>query len=191
MRGSGHTTPTLKCFASDAARDAYDVVARGVVLGDFSGTNPPTTANIKRNIQAVSAHQTGFTAGCLKYFGDYTLFMGTADNARDMNQIVTLLKAQSSAVIFMRFHDYSTALGVTYASLYPDGFDRMLLDGTVDVRKVFKSGDNGVSSIQDASKAEQVFFDSCAAAGAGGCGFWAATPALVKVCVPMTPCMSS
>jgi hypothetical protein len=74
--------------------------------------------------------------------------------------------------------------------MFPDAFDRMGLDGVVNAAKLYLSGDNGPSSITDTKKEDQVYFDSCSAAGpcpsSGGegtyCWFWASTPAGVKVC---------
>lgn len=74
------------------------------------------------------------------------------------------------------------------------------MDGTVDAQKVWKSGDNDLVAIQDANKAVQAFFDSCAAStpctlddvnvtdpgsfpvgDCAGCYFWANTSAGVQV----------
>jgi hypothetical protein len=118
----------------------------------------------------------------------YGRYIGTADNARDLNQIVKLIGGTTSK--FMYFYGYATVLGTTYASMFPNGFDRMMLDGVVNTARLYSIGDNGPSSIIDARKAVQVFYDSCSAAGpctsssipGTCCAFWAATPALVQVC---------
>jgi hypothetical protein len=114
-------------------------------------------------------------------------YIGSADSARDLNRIITLIGGNKLRT--MNFYGYSTVLGTTYAAMFPNGFDRMLLDGVVNTPKLYLVGDNGPSSIIDAKKGEQVFFDSCSAAGAcpasgfngNCCPFWAATPALVQV----------
>jgi hypothetical protein len=51
-------------------------------------------------------------------------------------------------------------VGLTYAALFPNSFDRMTNDGTIDANKAYKSGNNDSTS---ANKALQAFFDSCAA----------------------------
>jgi hypothetical protein len=90
-------------------------------------------------------------------------------------------------------------MGATYAALFPNGFDRMTMDGSSDAAKVYDQGNNNPVTIQDGEKGLQAFFDSCAAAqpctitdpDAGldpssphfctGCYFWAPTAAEVKV----------
>lgn len=114
-------------------------------------------------------------------------YIGTVDSARDLNQIIKLIGGKGLKGMYL--YGYSTVLGATYAAMYPNSFDRMVLDGVVNTAKLYLAGDNGPSSIVDAKKAEQVYFDSCSAAGpcpsAGGegtcCWFWASTPAGVQV----------
>ncbi len=72
MRGVGHSTPQIQCFASDAAEDAYAEVERnGLQLNAFNGSHPPTLANVLFNIQQVSVHQQTFFPGCKQYYGHY------------------------------------------------------------------------------------------------------------------------
>jgi hypothetical protein len=114
-------------------------------------------------------------------------YIGTADNARDLNQIIKLIGGTGLKTMYL--YGYSTVLGATYAAMFPNSFDRMALDGVVNTAKLYLIGDNGPSSIVDAKKGEQVYFDSCSAAGpcpsASGegtcCWFWASTPAGVQV----------
>jgi pimeloyl-ACP methyl ester carboxylesterase len=121
---------------------------------------------------------------------DLYRYIGTADNVRDLNNIVTQL---NSKFVAMYFYSYYTMIGTSYASMYPNGFDRMIFDGTVNAELQYSIGDNGISSLQDAEKGLQIFFDSCAASTkcswpanplytCTGCYFWAPTAAGVKVC---------
>jgi len=124
-------------------------------------------------------------------------YMSSADHARDLNNIISQLPKG----IFINIYNYgyATVLGATYAAMYPNSFDRMVMDGTVDTKKVWKSGDNDLVAVQDANKAVQAYFDSCAAStpctladatnsngnypvgDCGGCYFWANTSAGVQV----------
>jgi pimeloyl-ACP methyl ester carboxylesterase len=71
-RGAGHSTPKLKCFSDAAEESAYAVVERrGLQLNSFNGSHPPTSANIRFNIQQITAHQQTFAAGCQNYYGHY------------------------------------------------------------------------------------------------------------------------
>jgi hypothetical protein len=83
--------------------------------------------------------------------------------------------------------------------MFPNGFDRMVMDGTVDAKKVWDSGDNDPVTVQDSNKAVQAYFDSCAAStpctlsnlgtsdpnfpvgNCGGCYFWSSTANGVRV----------
>lgn len=116
--------------------------------------------------------------------------MGTADNARDLRTIVKQLPAGKKKS--MLFYGYPTAIGLTYAAMFPNGFDFMILNGAVNADKLFESGLNSPDAVQDADKALRVFFDSCSAAGpcaanvpiqdcTQGCYFWEATPKAIKV----------
>ncbi len=125
--------------------------------------------------------QIGFK--CLtNYFFRY---IGSADSARDLHRIVTLIGGTSLKTMYL--YGYSTVLGTTYASMYPNAFDRMILDGVVNP-KVYLTGDNGISAVADAQKGVQILFDSCSAAGpcpgtgpGSCCPFWASTPAGISV----------
>jgi len=124
-------------------------------------------------------------------------YMSSADHARDMNNIISQLPKGTFTNIYN--YGYATVLGATYAAMYPNSFDRMVMDGTVDAKKVWKSGDNDLVAVQDANKAVQAYFDSCAAStpctladvtnsngnypvgDCGGCYFWVSTSAGVQV----------
>lgn len=72
VRGLGHTTPKLQCFANAAAQSAYAAVERqGIQLSEANGTHLPTQANILSNIQTVSNHQKLLGPGCKQYYGKY------------------------------------------------------------------------------------------------------------------------
>src|SRR5438034_3026557 len=115
--------------------------------------------------------------------------MGTADNARDLNTILKQLPAGKKTMIF---YGYPTAIGITYAAMFPNEFDAMTLDGAVNAEELFASGLNTPDAVQDGEKALQAFFDSCSAAGhcaanvpfddcPVGCYFWESTPEAIKV----------
>src|SRR3569833_3265096 len=115
--------------------------------------------------------------------------MGSPDAARDLNFMLSQVGATATKTL--RFNSYATVLGTTYAAMYPNGFDVMILDGQTDTAKVYARGDNAPASIRDAAVAEQIFIDSCAAAQPSnatepfgtrqGCYFWAPTAKAVKV----------
>jgi hypothetical protein len=118
-------------------------------------------------------------------------YMGTVDNARDLHTIISLLPAGGARI--MSYYGISSAVGLTYAAMYPTGFDGMMFDSALNTEELFETGLNGPSTVQDAEKALSLFYDRCAAAGPcanptvpieqcpTGCYFWKPTAAQVKV----------
>jgi hypothetical protein len=194
-RAVGHTEPGLKCFADDTAQAAYaDFLFSDqfTPYGGFNGTFPATDKNIKANIKSVTDTFKKLSDGCVTYSSNILPYMGTADNARDLHKIVSLLPAGQK---IMTYYGPASAIGLTYAAMYPTGFDSMTFDGAVNVEELYATGLNSPSAVQDGDKALQMFFDSCAAAGpntcdpttnflfcpSNGCYFWRPTGKEVKV----------
>ncbi|KAK0445892.1 TAP-like protein-domain-containing protein [Armillaria borealis] len=68
---------------------------------------------------------------------------------------------------------YGTVLGATFASMFPDKVERMILDGVLDMDGYY-SGD-WRNEVLDTEKDMQSFFDGCVAAGPDACEFYAST----------------
>ena len=66
---------------------------------------------------------------CIENSGDLLPFVGTANAARDMEQ---LRKALGDAQLTYLGFSYGTALGAVYADLFPDSARALVLDGSVD-----------------------------------------------------------
>lgn len=89
----------------------------------------------------------------------------------------------------MLFYDTSTQLGQTYAAMYPNGFDRLTLDGVINAEKYYSITDYGVTSIADTNKAKAAFLDICAASVpctpisdfGTCCAFWNSSAAAIQV----------
>lgn len=76
-------------------------------------------------------------------------------------------------LLIWRFLRYGTALGATFATMFPDKIERAVIDGVVD-RDAYYEAD--VNSTQDIDKAVKIFCKSCHAAGADKCAFFADSP---------------
>ncbi|KAH6683911.1 hypothetical protein B0J14DRAFT_663430 [Halenospora varia] len=193
LRGSGHTTPGLKCFVDDAAQSAYANFLGGsgfTSYGGFSEVFPPTEKNIRENIVTIAATYKKLSDGYVQY-SKLLPYMGTADNALDLHTIVSLLQTGNKKKS-MIFYGGTTAFGLTYATIHPNEFDQILFYSAVNAKELFTSGLNSPSAIKDEEKALLAFFDCCAAAGEctigttlelcnPGCYFWKPTAARVKV----------
>jgi hypothetical protein len=69
-RGNGHTTPSLKCFATPEAETEYAKFIRSdqfTTYGGFNGSFPKTDSNIKENIRSVSATMKILSDGCAQF----------------------------------------------------------------------------------------------------------------------------
>ncbi|ANH38019.1 Carboxylesterase A precursor [Nocardioides dokdonensis FR1436] len=71
-----------------------------------------------------------FFAGCAELSGDLAAHVSTVEAARDMD---VLRAALGETGLTYLGASYGTKLGATYADLFPDRADRLVLDGAVDV----------------------------------------------------------
>ncbi|QCX28754.1 alpha/beta hydrolase [Nocardioides jishulii] len=113
-RGTGASSP-IDCL-SDADLDAY-------VAADPA---PDTPAGVKQLQESNRA----FFAGCREKSGALVDHVSTVEVARDMDVLRAAL-GQSSLDYFGA--SYGTALGATYAELFPERVGHFVLDGAVDV----------------------------------------------------------
>ncbi|KAI4212385.1 MAG: hypothetical protein LQ351_004955 [Letrouitia transgressa] len=170
VRGVGFTTPLLKCFPDEAARQAFEDNAPKV-LGD-------PTIPLYQNIQENYDRYKVLAKACKKRSGDFLPYIDTPNNARDLKTIIKAIGGRGKFAFWG--YQYASLLGETLAGLYPNVLDNLILDGVVQGEKAYKFGDNGPSAIQDAEKAFNVFFTSCANANNATCAFHEATPELIR-----------
>jgi len=112
-RGVGQSTP-VQCV-SDHDLDVYAA----------SDPSPDTPAEIARMEQLWTA----FTQGCVARSGPLLAHVSTIEAARDMD----ILRAVVKDPTFNYYGaSYGTYLGATYAALFPQRVNRMVLDGAVD-----------------------------------------------------------
>lgn len=112
-RGVGQSTP-VQCV-SDHELDVYAA----------SDPSPDTPAEIATMVQL----WTSFTQGCVQGSGPLLAHVSTVEAARDMD----ILRAVVGDKTFNYYGaSYGTYLGATYAALFPQRVNRMVLDGAVD-----------------------------------------------------------
>ncbi|PBK84153.1 hypothetical protein ARMGADRAFT_1088619 [Armillaria gallica] len=100
----------------------------------------------------------------------YGHLRNTDNVARDMLQISEA--AGQEKLQYWGF-SYGTALGATFATMFPDKVERIVLDGVLDMDGYY-SGD-WRTEIGDTDKDMQSFFDGCVADGPDACAFYAST----------------
>ena len=173
VRGVGATRPLLTCFADEDARKAYQASAPKL-LGDPS-------IKIEENIQQNLKYYEVLANACKSKSGSFLPYIDTPNNARDLNTIIKALKANDcKGKLAYWGYQYATLTGETFAGLYPNVLDNLILDGVVQGEKAYGFGDTEKSAIQDAEKAFNVFFTSCSKAGSEACAFHEATPELIR-----------
>ncbi|MGH9124393.1 MAG: alpha/beta hydrolase [Acidimicrobiales bacterium] len=109
------------------SRSAPVHCASGSQLDQFVHANPaPTTA---AGLQALVAVDQTFVNGCVAKSGAELGLVGTANAARDMDEIRS---AVGDAKLTYLGFSYGTFLGATYAELFPSHIRAMVLDGAID-----------------------------------------------------------
>ncbi|RBQ99231.1 hypothetical protein VDGD_07674 [Verticillium dahliae] len=96
---------------------------------------------------------------CADRLGDSGILahISTANHARDMNSILTALGEDT-----IRFYgaSWGSALGATFATMYPDKIERMILEANVDI--VEHSAGNWGRGFADSDALIDWFFEECA-----------------------------
>ncbi|KAH8809618.1 TAP-like protein-domain-containing protein [Flagelloscypha sp. PMI_526] len=106
---------------------------------------------------------------------DYLKHINTENTARDMLYITE--KYGYEKLKYMGY-SYGTILGSTFASLFPDKIERMIIDGVMDADTYYDATWN--KNLLDIEATMQSFFDGCYAAEPTGCPFWMPSPTLIK-----------
>ncbi|KAJ7328502.1 Alpha/Beta hydrolase protein [Mycena albidolilacea] len=161
-RGVSYSTPVAAFFQTDAERALWNAGSLPASLNASSDALPFNWARGKLLGQLAAQRD---TSGILKYM--------TTDNvARDM-----LLITQKFGFEKLQYYglSYGTVLGATFATLFPDKIERILIDGVLDADAWFNT--NLTIEATDTDKVLQSFFDGCAAAGPELCAFYEPTAA--------------
>jgi pimeloyl-ACP methyl ester carboxylesterase len=167
-RGVGQSSPAIDCHANQETTGIYSV--------PFA-----TALNLDRG--ALLAKDGSYIQSCLNHNGAILSHVSTANVARDMDAIRGLL-GESKLNYFG--YSYGTFLGATYASMFPAGYQRMVLDGPVDATAYINQPWADLAAQTAAfERALGRFFQACAAnqtacSGFGGSDPWDAYDQLVE-----------
>ncbi|KAF7305207.1 AB hydrolase-1 domain-containing protein [Mycena kentingensis (nom. inval.)] len=159
-RGVGFSAPAASFFETAAESALWRAAQQPTSLNATSDGSAPARVWGLAQIQGqLAAKRDGEHGNIFKYM--------TTDNvARDMAVITIAMgfpKLQYYGI------SYGTVLGATYAALFPEKIERMVLDGVVDFEGWFKADLRLSASGTDA--ALDTFFTSCAAVGPSACAF--------------------
>lgn len=151
-RGVGFSTPAAECFNDDIERSVW---------------NHETTPNMpyeEFTARHTFARQGALASKCNEKLKDIAPFLGTVATARDMRHISKLAweaKGQEYGGTNFFGVSYGTFLGSTFATMFPDEVNRMLLDAVLE-SEGYASSDGFYNAVYDTDKILADFFKRCA-----------------------------
>lgn len=113
-RGVGGSVPAVQCLDDQQRREV------------FAQPSVPTS---EKDMKRAKELATGIGQSCQRQFGEALAHVGTADVARDMDEI---RKAMGFEQINYLGFSYGTFLGAMYANMFPAATDRLVLDSVMD-----------------------------------------------------------
>ncbi|KAF8188141.1 Alpha/Beta hydrolase protein [Mycena galopus ATCC 62051] len=163
-RGVSYSTPIASVFETDVERALWNSGSLPTSLNASSNAIPNAWGR---------AHLFG-TLAAQRDASQILKYLTTDNVARDMLYITQKFgfdKLQYYGV------SYGSFLGATFAALFPDKVERILIDGVLDPNAWLSA--NYTIEATDTDKALQTFFDGCAAAGPDLCAFYKPTAAQI------------
>jgi len=115
-RGVGRSS-AVTCYDDDAQRD------------QFNYGLPENPRNTPAWEDELKAEQKAYAEACAQNTGELLEHVTTVNAARDMDLIRAVLGDKQLSYLG---YSYGTFLGATYAKLYPDRAERLVLDGAID-----------------------------------------------------------
>ncbi|SDL82423.1 alpha/beta hydrolase fold [Geodermatophilus siccatus] len=113
-RGVGQSTPAVACQSDQQVQDQQ---------------SPQFPTPLDIDVDAYVAEAQTYVDACLASNGEILEHLSTANVARDMDALRAAVGDEQ--LTYLGF-SYGTFLGATYASLFPDNYRAMVLDGAVD-----------------------------------------------------------
>lgn len=146
-RGIAGSRPRALCFAED------DDEHRNALT-------PATTGNLHED-EKNWVDWGNLMRACGEYMGEYAPHINTPQTAADMNDI---LDAVGQKDMYYWGSSYATTLGQTYATMFQDRAERVVVDAVQDHAAWYEDVVD-TSSYQETAKGVSGFFDECAKAG--------------------------
>ncbi|KAK7032395.1 hypothetical protein VNI00_013143 [Paramarasmius palmivorus] len=163
-RGVARSTPKVSYFETPEERALWGA---SINLGQND------SAQYVSNLWARSKIE-GILAG--ERLADVLPHIQTDHTARDMLRIN---EAHGREKIQYWGISYGSVLGATFAAMFPDKVERLVIDGVIDVAGDYYTT-NWKDNFLDSDKALQWFFKDCHAAGPSLCGFYAESPEAIE-----------
>ncbi|TFK97416.1 Alpha/Beta hydrolase protein [Pterulicium gracile] len=157
-RGVRFSTPQIQIFQTDREMDQFnEQMGQGLAeLSPESWDTLPQRLAILNDIGDLINTN----------FGDVLQHMTTENVARDMMAIV-----EASGFEKIQYYgvSYGTVLGATFATLFPDRVERMIIDAVSDIPGYYSN--DWSQNVLDTDRTLLYVFEACNAAGARTCPF--------------------
>lgn len=165
-RNVNNTRPRLSCFDDPVDRILWDLKSGGRIPGsDNDSQDKLGEVFVRGKIFAELC-----TSGKNQELGRH---LGTASVARDMLAITEaswdLAKTGVRKGLQYYGFSYGTALGMVFATLFPDKIERMVLDGVLNVFDWFAA--EGERNMENTEDVMDSFYEYCSRAGPLQCAF--------------------
>ncbi|KAF7305880.1 AB hydrolase-1 domain-containing protein [Mycena chlorophos] len=157
-RGVSFSTPTISWFLNDAERALWYPPNQNTVLPSLNETAlglPYAYARAQVQSQLAAARD-----------ADFLQYMTTDYTAQDM---LTITEAFGFEKLKYWGVSYGTVLGQTFAALFPDKVERVVIDGVLPIDDWYSA--NLTETMLDTNQVLDAFFTSCFEAGPSVCAF--------------------
>jgi pimeloyl-ACP methyl ester carboxylesterase len=124
--GTGRTTPKLAAFTSDVERMTFLIQHGGDGLLNSTTDALPRAWARSQVLGSLVFERSNLPAQ----------HMSTAVVARDM---LAITRAHGRDKILYWGFSYGSVLGITYAAMFPNNIDRLIVDGVLDTEDYYKS----------------------------------------------------
>ncbi|KAF9449492.1 hypothetical protein P691DRAFT_727897 [Macrolepiota fuliginosa MF-IS2] len=176
-RGIGLSTPKVNFYGgvNTGEREIWDRNLNKIIRGGPNEMFPDVEGDKGRGIEETWAHAIVRNKLAGENAGDWLGNVNTEQTAYDMLSIV---KAFGREKLMYWGISYGSVLGSTFATLFPDKVERVVLDGVVDTENYYAT--LWTNNLLTTDEALNQFFTTCHAAGPSSCAFWAPSPSLIS-----------
>lgn len=175
-RGVSRSTPKIVFFdpPGHGEREVWAQGSTGVIRDGISDPFRNVSGERGSSLETVWVRAIAGNRQAEERGGQWLGNVNTEQTAHDM---LSIINAYGTEKLMYWGYSYGTVLGSTFASLFPDKIERMILDGVVDTDDYYAA--RWSNNLPDAPKAMNLFYETCHAAGSSLCPFWAPSPELI------------
>lgn len=163
-RGIGRTTPKVTAFTSEAESAAFSMKYSNLPPLNSTVDSFARNAAIADIVSSLARERSGLAAQ----------YVSTAFVARDM---LSITRAHGRDKLLYWGFSYGSVLGITYAAMFPDNIERLVVDGVCDTYNYYET--RWSNNLRDTDAGWNIFLDSCVSAGPEGCALYESTSSKV------------